>query len=71
VGLPPSITTEPTGVHGSPSSVVAASGPRAWICRPLIACLVLLACYVTCTFALNDPRGTLGTDTGGKLATCT
>jgi hypothetical protein len=37
--------------------------------RPLVACLVLLAVYVTCTFALNDPRGTLGTDTGGKLAT--
>ena len=37
--------------------------------RPLVACLVLLAVYATCTLALNDPRGTLGTDTGGKLAT--
>jgi hypothetical protein len=40
-----------------------------WLCRPLIACLVLLAIYATCSLALNDPRGTLGTDTGGKLAT--
>jgi hypothetical protein len=53
-----------------PSSTTSqATGPRAWITRPLVACLVLLTVYVTCTFALNDPRGTLGTDTGGKLAT--
>ena len=35
----------------------------------MVACLVLLAVYATLTLALNDPRGTLGTDTGGKLAT--
>jgi hypothetical protein len=42
---------------------------RAWLARPLVACLVLLAVYATVTLAFNDPRGTLGTDTGGKLAT--
>jgi len=44
-------------------------GSRAWTRQPLIACLLLLAIYAACTLALNDPRGTLGTDTGGKLAT--
>ncbi len=44
-------------------------GPLALLRRPLVACLVLLALYATCTLALNDPRGTLGTDTGSKLAT--
>jgi hypothetical protein len=50
----------------------AAPSPRrllGWLQRPLIACLALLAIYAACTLALNDPRGTLGTDTGGKLAT--
>ena len=37
--------------------------------RALLAGLLLLAVYATLSFALNDPRGTLGTDTGGKLAT--
>lgn len=36
--------------------------------RPLVACLVLLASYIALSF-LNDPRGYLGTDTGGKVAT--
>ena len=31
--------------------------------------LLLLIVYAGLSFALNDPRGTLGTDTGGKLAT--
>ena len=48
---------------------VPSHGPLALLRRPLVACLVLLALYATCTLALNDPRGTLGTDTGSKLAT--
>ena len=40
-----------------------------WLQRPLIAGLLLLIVYAGVAFALNDPRGTLGTDTGGKLAT--
>jgi hypothetical protein len=40
-----------------------------WLRRPFVACLVLFAIYAVCSLALNDPRGTLGTDTGGKLAT--
>lgn len=40
-----------------------------WLRRPAVAALVLLLAYVAVSFAFNDPRGTLGTDTGGKLAT--
>lgn len=36
--------------------------------RPLVACALLLTIYVGLSF-LNDPRGYLGTDTGGKVAT--
>jgi hypothetical protein len=36
--------------------------------RPLVACIVLLLGYVALSFA-NDARGTLGTDTGAKVAT--
>jgi len=36
--------------------------------RPLVACALLLGVYVALSFA-NDPRGFLGTDTGGKVAT--
>jgi hypothetical protein len=42
---------------------------RGWLTRPIVAALVLLAVYGALTLVLNDPRGTLGTDTGGKLAT--
>ena len=35
----------------------------------MVAGLLLLVVYAGLSFALNDPRGTLGTDTGGKLAT--
>jgi hypothetical protein len=70
-----------TAVQPPPSTTLAESDPgpepaaapgrslAGWLQRPLVACLVLLALYATCTLALNDPRGTLGTDTGGKLAT--
>jgi hypothetical protein len=40
-----------------------------WFERTWVAALLLLLVYVAASFALNDPRGTLGTDTGGKLAT--
>ena len=36
--------------------------------RALVACAVLTAVYVALSFA-NDDRGSLGTDTGGKVAT--
>ena len=65
---PPSTTlpeSEPLHEPTAPSS----HRLLGWLQRPLVACLVLLAVYATCTLALNDPRGTLGTDTGGKLAT--
>ncbi|MFP5377832.1 MAG: hypothetical protein ACLGIO_13775 [Acidimicrobiia bacterium] len=42
-------------------------GPS-WARRPLVACAVLLAAYLALSL-LNDPRGYLGTDTGGKVAT--
>jgi hypothetical protein len=41
--------------------------PRWWT-RPVLSAAVLLAAYAGLV-ALCDPRGTLGTDTGGKLAT--
>ncbi len=40
----------------------------ALVCRPLVAALVLLAVYAGLSL-LNDTRGYLGTDTGGKVAT--
>jgi hypothetical protein len=40
-----------------------------WLRRPVIAGLLLLVMYCGLSLALNDARGTLGTDTGGKLAT--
>ena len=36
--------------------------------RPLLACVLLFAVYVGLSFA-NNTHGTLGTDTGGKVAT--
>ena len=42
--------------------------PPVWLRRPLAAGLLLLALYVALSFA-NDPKGSLGTDTGGKVAT--
>ena len=36
--------------------------------RPLLACVLLFAVYVGLLFA-NDTHGTLGSDTGGKVAT--
>ena len=36
--------------------------------RPLLACLLLFAVYAALSL-VNDPHGSLGTDTGGKVAT--
>jgi len=64
VAPPRESTTLPTGVDAP-----RARGIGAWLRRPLVAGVLLLLVYATMSFALNDPRGTLGTDTGGKLAT--
>jgi len=40
----------------------------ALVCRPVVAALVLLVVYAGLSL-LNDTRGYLGTDTGGKVAT--
>ena len=56
-------------VTTSPPEVVAPNRVLALLRRPVVACLVLLCAYAGLSLALNDPRGTLGTDTGGKLAT--
>ncbi|MGZ4681643.1 MAG: hypothetical protein ACXV8G_04210 [Acidimicrobiales bacterium] len=44
------------------------TGWHRWLRRPLSAALILLLIYVGLSF-LNDPHGSLGTDTGGKVAT--
>ena len=66
-----------TSTAVAPSPPAATSPPEAvttnrlltLLRRPVVACLVLLCAYAGLSVALNDPRGTLGTDTGGKLAT--
>ena len=66
VDAPPRPATPPTPVAPDPATT---RGWRGWIQRPLVACLVLFSIYAGLSLLLNDPRGTLGTDTGGKLAT--
>ena len=58
--------TRPAASGGSRTSVARV---RSWLVRPVIAGLLLLVVYAGLSLALNNPRGTLGTDTGGKLAT--
>lgn len=53
----------------APSTTPARPAVVVWLRRPVVAALVLLVAYFAISLALNDPRGTLGTDTGGKLAT--
>jgi hypothetical protein len=53
----------------SPPEVAGPNRLLTLLRRPVVACLVLLCAYAGLSLALNDPRGTLGTDTGGKLAT--
>ncbi len=58
-------------VAGAPSRATARSTSgrvRAWLARPLVAALVLLACYAAAS-TFDNPRGFLGTDTGAKVAT--
>ena len=43
-------------------------GWRRWLRRPVSAALILLVVYAGLSL-LNDPHGSLGTDTGGKVAT--
>ncbi len=53
----------PAGPDATPAA------PVRWLRNPVVACLLLLVIYFGVSLAFNDPRGTLGTDTGGKLAT--
>ena len=46
----------------------AAATARSWLRKPLVAAVVLLLVYVALSFCM-DPKGYLGTDTGGKTAT--
>jgi hypothetical protein len=55
-------TSPPRSAAGTPRRAVA------WLRRPLVAGLVLLLAYVALSLFM-DPRGYLGTDTGGKVAT--
>ncbi len=41
---------------------------RRWLTRPWVAAVVVLCAYLLLSLAM-DPRGYLGTDTGGKVAT--
>jgi len=54
----PAVTPRPKG----------ASSIGSFVCRPVVAALVLLIVYAGLSM-LNDTRGYLGTDTGGKVAT--
>jgi hypothetical protein len=61
---------EPAIHEDQPTSPGEREAPsRSWFRRPLVACVLLLVVYLTASFVANDPGGTLGTDTGGKLAT--
>ena len=54
-------------VATSTKSPEAVAGWRRWVRTPIYAALIVLLVYVGLSF-LNDPRGSLGTDTGGKTA---
>ena len=56
-------------ITADPTEAASTNALLALLRRPVIACLVLLCAYASLSLVLNDPRGTLGTDTGGKLAT--
>ena len=59
----------PPGDSSRPSVATGWPRVRGWLRRPVVAGLLLLVVYAGLSLALNNPRGTLGTDTGGKLAT--
>jgi len=65
VAAPPDADHTPSVRSHVPGSRDVADQVR----RSLVAGVLLLLVYPCLSFALNDPRGTLGTDTGGKLAT--
>jgi hypothetical protein len=67
VDAPPSVATPVTTAEARDADRRGDAG--SWLRRPLVACVLLFLMYAALSFALNDPRGTLGTDTGGKLAT--
>lgn len=67
VEAPPTANLAGTTTVDTPSPALA--GVAAWLRRPVVAGLVLLVIYAALSLAMNNPRGTLGTDTGGKLAT--
>jgi hypothetical protein len=50
------------------ASASTVTRPRAGARRVALACLVLVLAYVALSF-LDDPRGSLGSDTGAKVAT--
>ena len=58
------MTTDGTRVKDAPAQPAL----RRWLARPLVAGVALLVAYVALSF-LMSPRGYLGTDTGGKVAT--
>lgn len=59
-------TSTPLELHESKARVARIATA---LQRPVVAALLLLSVYAALSLVLNDPRGTLGTDTGGKLAT--
>jgi hypothetical protein len=69
VDAPPARVAPVVDTEPRPSAVAArADRPTAFLRRPLVACLLLLAVYASLSL-LDDPRAFLGTDTGGKVAT--
>jgi len=56
-------------LEAPPVAASASSIAPRWLRNPFVAALVLLTIYLGTSLAFNDARGTLGTDTGGKLAT--
>ena len=66
-----SLTQQAGSTRPSPASAVALGHGdlgQPWWTRSLVAAALLIVVYAGIV-ALADPRGTLGTDTGGKLAT--
>ena len=57
------VRDQPGGVRRGPTASI-----RVWLARPVVAGVALLLCYVAASFFM-DPMGSLGTDTGGKVAT--
>lgn len=67
------VDAPPLTTHAASTASEGAGPARAprpvWYRSTWAACALLMLVYVALSFTLNDPRGTLGTDTGGKLAT--